>query len=47
MERRIKTRMTSSKIYRSDIIANISLFEAIFDRFGHNPSYQHMYVKAD
>ena len=26
--------------------ASISLFEAIFGRFGHNPSCQHMYSDA-
>ena len=38
--------------YTSSIIilrnsVSISLFEATFGRFGHNPRYQYMYVKTD
>ena len=29
------------------ILVSISLFEATFGRFGHNPRYQYMYVKTD
>ena len=37
----------ANKIKKVIIFVTVSLFEAIFGRFGHNPSCQHMSVKTD